>query len=289
MLFLGSYTKDTIVSAAPRRTVNGGAFYYGANVAARMGLSVAAVTRLAPADSRVLDELRTLGVSVAETEVPESTCLRIEYPSADPDQRVISVESTSGCFSTGDLGEWRASVAVIGASLRGEVPEELLQELISRGCRIALDVQGFVRVVHNGILRYEGWPRARRVLPLVSILKADAVEAEILTGSRDLEDAASRIRDMGAEEVLLTHRDGVLAAGPSGTFAAPFLPERLVGRSGRGDTCLAAFAARRLSAPAEEAVVWAAAVTSLKLQNDGPFMHSMDEVERRAAQIRRSV
>jgi sugar/nucleoside kinase (ribokinase family) len=286
MLFLGSYTKDTIVSAAPQRTLNGGAFYYGASVAARMGLSVAAVTRLAPEDSGVLDELRSLGVSVALTEVPESTCLRIEYPTSDPDQRVIRVLSTSGCFRAADLGEWRAAVAVIGASLRDEVPEELLKELVSRGCRIALDAQGFVRVVRNGILQHEGWPRARRVLPLVSILKADAGEAEILTGSRDLKDAASRIRDMGAEEALLTDRDGVLSVGPSGAFAAPFLPGRLVGRSGRGDTCLAAYAARRLSKPASEAVVWAAAVTSLKLENDGPFAHSMDEVQRRAAQIR---
>jgi hypothetical protein len=64
-------------------------------------------------------------------------------------------------------------MAVIGASLRGEVPEELLRDLVSRGFRIALDAQGFVRVVRNGILRYEGWPRARRVLPMVSILKAE--------------------------------------------------------------------------------------------------------------------
>ena len=36
--FLGNYTKDTIVSAAGTRLVDGGAFNYGAHVAAAMQL-----------------------------------------------------------------------------------------------------------------------------------------------------------------------------------------------------------------------------------------------------------
>ena len=47
VLFLGHYTKDTIVLAQGTRLVDGGAFNYGAHVAVRMGLRVAAITRLA--------------------------------------------------------------------------------------------------------------------------------------------------------------------------------------------------------------------------------------------------
>ena len=286
ILFLGAFTKDTIVSSAsPPRVRNGGAFYYGANVAARMGLSVAAVTRLAREDFGIVRELRSLGVYVAATVTPESTCLRIEYPSADPDERVIHVESTSGCFRPEDLGGVRAGVAVIGASLRGEISEELLRTLVSSGCRIALDAQGFVRVLRDGILGYEEWPEARRVLPMVSILKADSNEAKVITGTRDLQDAASRILALGAGEALLTDQRGVHAVGPSGAHDAPFMPQRLIGRSGRGDTCLAAYAARRISHLSSEATLWAAAVTSLKLESDGPFHHSLAEVESRARHI----
>jgi hypothetical protein len=39
IVFLGNYTKDTIVSAAGTRVVDGGAFNYGAHVAAVMGLT----------------------------------------------------------------------------------------------------------------------------------------------------------------------------------------------------------------------------------------------------------
>ena len=59
--FIGHYTKDTIISPAGKRVVDGGAFNYGSHVAIRMGLKVAAITRLAPEDYHVVDKLKDLG------------------------------------------------------------------------------------------------------------------------------------------------------------------------------------------------------------------------------------
>ena len=56
--FIGHYTKDTIISSAGTRVVDGGAFNYGANIAARMGLKVAAITRLAKEDFSVVEKLK---------------------------------------------------------------------------------------------------------------------------------------------------------------------------------------------------------------------------------------
>ena len=58
-----------------------------------------------------------------------------------------------------------------------------------------------------------------------------------------------------------------------------FFPTKLVGRSGRGDTCLAAYMSRRLTAEPTEATVWAAAVTSLKLECEGPFQRDIGDVD----------
>ena len=58
-----------------------------------------------------------------------------------------------------------------------------------------------------------------------------------------------------------------------------FYPARLDGRSGRGDTCVGTYVARRLSMAPREAGIWAAAVTSLKMENSGPFDRSISEVE----------
>jgi sugar/nucleoside kinase (ribokinase family) len=58
-----------------------------------------------------------------------------------------------------------------------------------------------------------------------------------------------------------------------------FHPARLDGRSGRGDTCVGTYVAMRLSRDPREAGIWAAAVTSLKMEDLGPFNRSMREVE----------
>jgi len=113
----------------------------------------------------------------------------------------------------------------------------------------------------------------------VDTVKTDAVEAEFLTGQRDMRVAAGQIADLGPKEVVLTHRDGVLVYDGSHFHEARFHPETLTGRSGRGDTCIASYMARRLSAPPHEAMIWAAALTSLKLEAEGPFRRDIRDVE----------
>lgn len=277
--FLGNYTKDTIVSAAGTRVVDGGAFNYGAQVAAAMQLRVAAITRLARDDWHVVEGLERLGVTVFVTTTAQSTCLRLEYPSANVDERVIYVTSTAGAYSLEQVASLQASTFVIGASLRGEVPLEVVRALAASGARVALDVQGFVRIDRKGTLVYEAWSESEAVLRQIDILKADAVEAEMLTGQKDIHSAAQLLADHGPGEIVLTHRDGLLVLADGQFYEAGFFPSALVGRSGRGDTCLAAYAAKRLSAAPSEATVWAAALTSLKMEAEGPFRRDVCDVE----------
>ena len=103
MVFVGHYTKDTIVSKGIRRVVDGGAIRYGAHVAARMGLKAAVATRLAQQDLHVLDDLKGMGVDLYCRETPASTCLRLEYPSDNPDERSIFVTDSAGPFVREDV------------------------------------------------------------------------------------------------------------------------------------------------------------------------------------------
>ena len=277
--FLGNYTKDTIVSASGTRVVDGGAFNYGAQVAARMGLRVAAITRLAREDWHVVEALAALGVDVFAEATPTSTCLRLEYPSSNPDERIIHVTSSAGSFTPAQVREMQAQTFVIGPSFRGEVSLELIQTLATKGVRIAVDVQGWVRVVRDGNLAYEAWPEAHLFLAQVDILKTDAVEAKWLTGEADIRRAARLLADLGPGEIVLTHRDGLLVLADRQFHEAGFFPNELVGRSGRGDTCLAAYVSKRLTASPGQATVWAAAVASLKMEAEGPFRRDIGDVE----------
>jgi sugar/nucleoside kinase (ribokinase family) len=277
--FVGHYTKDTIVSASGVRTTDGGACDYGAQVAARMGLSTAVVTRLAKEDFHVVDELARLGVHVFARATPESTSLRLEYPTSNPDERTIYVTGNAGAFTPDDVKLFRAKAILVGASIRGEVGLDVLEMLSGKAEHLAIDVQGFVRVNQGGELVNQAWPQQRQVLEWVDVLKTDAVEAEMLTGEADIKAAARILADMGPSEIVLTHRDGLLVYAEGRYHQAGFFPEKLAGRSGRGDTCIAAYMARRLAAPPAQATVWAAAVASLKMEAEGPFRRPISEVE----------
>jgi sugar/nucleoside kinase (ribokinase family) len=276
---IGNYTKDTIVSPAGTRQVDGGGFSYSAHAAAGLGLKVAAVTRLAAEDCQVLDTLERAGIDVYACETPESTLMRLEYPTVDVDRRILTVSATAGSFSPVQVHPIEARAFVISPSIRGEVSLDVIREVRNKGATVSLDVQGFVRVAApDGRLQHRDWPEKSAVLALVDILKADAVEAAFLTGETDPETAARALAEMGPGEVVVTHSDGLLVLAEGEPHAVEFYPESLVGRSGRGDTCLGSYVARRLSSPPIEATMWAAAVTSLKMETEGPFRREMVEI-----------
>jgi sugar/nucleoside kinase (ribokinase family) len=277
--FVGHYTKDTIVYPNRSFTHDGGAYFFGASVAARMGLNVAVVTRLAQEDVSSYQPLLALGVRVFPTMTPHSTCLRLVYPSDNLDDRTLYVTESAGPFTVREVEAINARAFHIGASMRGEVPGELVRILKSRAETVSLDVQGYARVNRGGVLEYDVWPGKEEVLPFVDVLKADSVEAERLTGESDLRRAASILGSWGPKEVLITHGGGIVLLADGQLYEAPFVTKVVRGRSGRGDTCTAAYLSRRLSAPPADAIIWAAATTSMKLEKEGPFDETRDDVE----------
>ena len=276
---IGHYTKDTIVSSSGTRYVNGGGFNYGAHAVARMGLKVAAITKLAREDHIVVDELEKIGVDTYVTYTPKSTCFTLEYPSSNPDERVIYVHSTAEPFTPAEVENISAKAIVISPSIRGEVPEEVIDTLRAKNTRISIDVQGFVRIRQGDKLVHADWPDMERILAKVDVVKTDAVEAESLTGEKDIHKAAKMLADMGPKEIVLTHKDGLLVYADGSFFEAAFYPKELIGRSGRGDTCVSSYMAARLRSSPEEATIWAAAVASLKMEAEGPFRRDISEVK----------
>lgn len=276
---IGNYTKDTIISPAGERHVDGGAMNYAAHASARLGLRVAVVTRLAKEDQRVVDQLKQTGIACFVSYMPHSTCVTLEYPTNNPDNRNLYVTSTAGSIGINEIAPIHCRSAVIGTTLRGEVGLEVIQALRAKGLLLAADVQGFVRVLRGESLVYEPWEEMGEALSYLDILKSDAVEAEFLTGEADIHKAAKAFAQLGPKEIVLTHKEGLLVYANGQFWEAGFYPQKLNGRSGRGDTCIGTYVAMRLSKPPEEACIWAAALTSLKMEQLGPFNRTVADVE----------
>jgi sugar/nucleoside kinase (ribokinase family) len=157
---------------------------------------------------------------------------------------------------------------------------DVIRTLKGKNMLVAADMQGFVRVLRGSALNYESWEEMQSTLALIDVVKSDAMEAEFLTGETELRKAARFYAEMGPREIVLTHKNGVLIYAEGGeVHEMNFYSARLDGRSGRGDTCVGTYVAMRLSMPPREAGIWAAAVTSLKMENPGPFDRSIHEVE----------
>lgn len=269
--FVGHFTKDTVVNPGSSSVHLGGAFYYGANVAARMGLRVAVITRLARTDWAVVDELNSLGVTMLATATPESTNLRIVYPTANLDERTIYTVGFAGAFTPEEVGPVQAQVFHVGASIRGEVPLAVIQALAAKGTRVSLDVQGFIRINENGKLIYAPWDEMAEILSFVNVLKADGTEAEFLTGRTDVREAMQVLASYGPQEVVLTQNSGVTVLAGGEFYESPWRVREIRGRTGRGDTCTAAYLCKRLTAGPAQATRFTAALTGLKLEAPGPF------------------
>lgn len=279
LVTLGNYTKDTIVTKAGVRHVHGGGFNYAARAAAAAGLRVGAITRLAREDSAMIADLEAAGVTVFPRWTESSTIMRLEYPTDNVDERTLTVAATAGSFEPDQLDGIDAGAFVVSPSIRGEVGIDVLETLRKRGVRVGVDVQGYVRIRReDGGLEHAPWPEIAETLALVDVLKTDAVEAESLTGTGDHREAARRLAAYGPREVVLTHREGLLVLADGEFYEAPFRPRELRGRSGRGDTCLGSYLTWRLHAEPDQATLWAAAATSLKLEQEGPLSATRDEL-----------
>jgi sugar/nucleoside kinase (ribokinase family) len=276
---LGNYTKDTIVTAAGTQHADGGGVNYSAHAAKALGREVAAIMRLAAEDFHVVRSLEEAGITVFATATPSSTLMRLEYPTDNPDERILTVAGTAGAFTRDQVRDIDARAFVISPSIRGEVPIETIQELRKKDTIISADAQGFIRVRRpDGRLEHVAWPEQEEVLALVDILKADVVEAEALTGEPDMKRAAKALAAQGPREIVITHRDGIVVLADGQLFEADFHAKSMAGRSGRGDTCVGSYVAARLEHPPEEAIIWSAATTSLKVETPGPIRRTFEEI-----------
>lgn len=277
---IGAYTKDTIVTRTATRQVHGGGYSYSAHAACLLDQRVGAVTRLSRQDIDSTRLLEESGVKVMVRESARSTVMRLEYPTANVDERILTVTDVADPFQIVDVADVRAKAILISASIRGEVSLPVVQAIRERSGLLGVDVQGFVRIVTpEGKLTYQSWPEISEVLSLVDVLKTDAVEAEFLTGQSDIRVAARKLAAFGPKEIVLTHKDGLLVLADGDYFEQPFRPVELRGRSGRGDTCVGSYLSSRLQANPEQSTKWAAALTSLKLEAEGPIRRMRADVE----------
>lgn len=278
IMMIGHFARDRLVVDGRGEYASGGGVFYGSVALRRLGVDVAVVTRLHPDDWHWLDEIKNEGVQVFASAAPATSGIENLYDSADMERRICRLINFAGPFQPGEIPDLPARIYHVASIIAGEVDLPLLKSLARRG-PVAIDIQGFVRVRDNGELVFRQWPEMAEGLLQVTYLKVDRAEAELLTGQQDLDAAARQLAGYGPREVIITQTAGVTVWADGRLYQAPFTPRSLGGRTGRGDTCFAAYLGQRLSRSPQASTRVAAAITTEKLERPGPWRGSIEDVQ----------
>ncbi|MBN2034966.1 MAG: carbohydrate kinase family protein [Deltaproteobacteria bacterium] len=262
----------------------GSPLLFAAAAASSLGKRIAAVTRITADKEYLLEPLKNARVDlfVQPGELYEYEVL---FPTQNVDQRKILRMQVGKPFMIGDLPPVEPClIHLCCIGVRG-FHLDLARALKARGFRLSVDMQIFMRqadpVTGLGDSRLEDFPEKREIVSIADFVKLDAVEGRMLTGLDAPEDQAETLEGWGSRETIITCSAGVFARSEGKTGFAEFTNRSGPGRMGRGDTVMGSYLARRLNHSVQDALRFAAALTSIKLESQGPFRGTLEDVVRR--------
>jgi sugar/nucleoside kinase (ribokinase family) len=266
------------------RIAPGSAVLCGALAAARVGCRTAVIARMHPSDDAFLQPMRDAGVECLLVPAAQTTYSEVIHPSPDVDVRELRLKQDAGFFAPEDIPPIHGRFVHLAGISDREFTLPFMETLKNRGLSLSADMQNFVRQVdsQSRVVSFRDAPEKRRIVSLLDRAKLDVVEAKVLTGEDNLEAAARQVASWGCPEVVITRADGVLALAKGEVLFERFTNRNVSGRTGRGDTTFAGYMAWRLEHPAREALAFAAALVSIKMETPGPFAGTLADVLARA-------
>jgi len=284
---IGNISIDFIRTPSSETTFTGGAILNAVWVLHKLGYKVGVLTKTSKEDKFRIKEFPKFSNSdnIKWIESQNTTSILNEYKTVDKERRICTNLGQADPFNLSEIPDFQAKVIMYNGLVTGEVNAKILKFLSKKG-KLVVDAQGLTRrVMPSNNMKLIPYENLKDIMPFVHYFKADAAEAEILTGISTSSHegrimAAKKLRKMGAIEVIISHNSELLVVSDNDQITVPFKNRNLNGRTGRGDTCTAAYVSERFHKNMEEAALFSAALTSLKIEISGPFKQSRIEVEK---------
>lgn len=291
---IGHITKDKIVTPKSETYMPGGASFYfshGINHMANKEVSYQLITSLAEEDMQAVDDLRSVGIDTQV--IPSRNTVYFEnIYGENQNNRRQRVLAKADPFTMENLQQVEAKYIVLGSLLADDFSLDVIRFLAQRGT-LVVDAQGYLREVRDQKVYAIDWQDKLEALKYVDILKVNEYEAEVLTGKKDLHEAALQLAAWGVKEVLLTLGSfGSIVLVDGRFYDIPaYEPLEIVDATGCGDTYVMGYVYKRVQGfTPEHAAHFAAAVSTIKLQKAGPFSATEAEAyERIPAQLRNRI
>ena len=280
---IGHITKDKIVT--PNRTVymaGGTSFYfsYAINQLPK-DVTFSLVTAMDPTEKEPVEKMLKAGIDVSMNASRNTVFFENIY-GENQNERKQRVLAKADPFTIQQLEHVDAKVFHLGSLLADDFPTEVVEYLSSKG-RVSIDVQGYLREVRDEKVYPIDWKEKLKVLKHTYYLKVNETEMETITGLKDAHEAAKLIHAWGVTEVIITlGSEGSLVYVDDKFYEIPaYPPHEVVDVTGCGDTYSAGYLYKRLQgATPTEAGKFAAAMCTIKLEHNGPFNRSIEDVEK---------
>lgn len=278
---IGHITKDKIITPNSTVYMAGGTSYYFASALLELpgDVTFSLVTSMDLTEARPVEQLRQAGLDV--TLYPSRNTVFFENAYGEnQNERTQRVLAKADPFTTEQLKNVDARVYHLGTLLRDDFSADVVEYLAQKG-RVSIDVQGYLREVRNERVYPVDWKDKQQVLRHTYYLKVNETEMETITGLADPYEAAALLHSWGVVEVIITlGSKGSLISTDGKFYAIPaYPPHEVVDATGCGDTYSAGYLYKRLKGETiEEAGKFAAAMCTLKLEHNGPFNRTEENV-----------
>ena len=278
---IGHITKDKIVT--PNRTVYmaGGTSFYFAYAINQLpkDVSFSLVTAMDPTETEPVEKMRQAGIDVTQNASRNTVFFENIY-GENQNERKQRVLAKADPFTIQQLEHIDAKVYHLGSLLSDDFSPEVVKFLSKKG-HVSIDVQGYLREVKDEKVYAIDWKEKKEVLKHTYYLKVNEIEMETITGVKDAHEAAKLIHSWGVTEVIITlGSEGSLIYVDDTFYEVPaYAPHEVVDATGCGDTYSAGYLYKRLQgATPTDAGKFAAAMCTIKLEHNGPFNRSIEDV-----------
>ena len=227
------------------------------------------VTKIGQESQEEVDRLRQMNINVLSYSSRHSVFFENHY-GLDSDQRTQRVLVKADPFTIEEMKPLQAEVFHLGSLLADDFSPEIVKYLSQKG-RISIDVQGYLREVRGEKVYAVDWKDMDAVLPYVDMMKLNNPKI-----------VAEKLASYGIREVIITLGSyGSLIYADKTYYEIPaYPPQKIVDATGCGDTYSTGYLyMRSQGATFQEAGRFASAMCTLKLEHNGPFEGSLNDIK----------
>ncbi|MCK9160468.1 MAG: PfkB family carbohydrate kinase [Bacteroidaceae bacterium] len=279
---IGHITLDRIITPQKSIDMPGGSAYYCSYAVSRFkDLDYSLVTSVGASEMHVVDQLRKDGIDVTVFLSEHSLCFENIYHE-NIDDRIQRVLAKANPFKAEQLKDIEAKIYHLGSLMADDFDLEDIKTLAKKGL-VAVDSQGYLREVRGTKVYPIDWKEKKEALKFVHFLKVNEHEMEVLTGCKDPKQAAQILYDWGVKEVLVTlgSMGSIIYDGKTFYNIPAYVPQEAVDATGCGDTYTIGYLYQRVNGvDIEKAGNFAAAMSTIKLEQSGPFLGNKEDIIR---------